>query len=640
MSARENGLGRGGAGGVLRRLRGSEDDGAALVVVVGSMLVLAMLAMTALAYTLSGQRFARYDQDYTAAMSAAQSGIDDFISRLDSIDTYGLAVDCTNQAWKGPMASSSNTCGWGPSTAAGWLPVTPGASGPRAAQFHYAVDASRKVTEGTVLLTVTGRQNGVYRTVQATVGMGGSTDYVYYTDFESADPTNVQAYPPSGTTKLACGAGTTAQAKYWYQGRSSDSCKEITFISTDTLDGDVFSNDTILSDRATFEEGFETAEPRCQNATANASTWNSNCLRSGSTATFGEQPRYATPKYLPDNTREFATNPGCHYFGATRVKFNADGTMTVWNKTSVNGGKAPVAIRRPGDATDPSCGTVAQLDASGGVTLPVPDEMVIFADTGATSANRQCHGGEIGGPSGRELPLGNYTGAAPTGRNQSYTYDTNMLEETKYCSRGNLYAEGILNGRVTLAAQESVIVTGDLVLAGGQTSASDDMLGLVASNSVEVFHPITTRVDSVERCLATNRWGTCTQYGYTWGSPSGETEVTGWPTRYRSPGESVNTPTSGVLIAGSIQTLQHSFLVQKYDKGTSRGRLQVYGSIAQRWRGIVGQNDNAGSHGYSKLYQYDKRLVYSRPPYFPTWANAQWTLRYSGEMSTPGEVRG
>jgi hypothetical protein len=631
--------------GVMRRLRGS-DDGAALVVVVGSMLVLAMLAMTALAYTMSGQRFARYDQDYSAAMSAAQSGVDDFRSRLDSVDTYGLTVDCANVAWKGAMAPASNTCGWTMSTRTGWQPVQAGATGPKDAYFHYSVDASRKQSEGIVDLVVTGRANGVYRTIEARVGMGGSTDYVYYTDFESADPTNIQAYDDTatGTDKVACGSrgGSESGALYWYQGRESAECMEIQFISTDVLNGAVFSNDTIYSTGATFSKTFETSDTRCNNATANRNTWAANCLRFGrnvsSSATFGtSQPRYAIPKYLPDNSVQFKTNPGCHYYGATRVIFQADGKMRVWNKRSVNNNIPPVAIAAPGATTVPDCGSLDALNADDGALLPVPDEMVIYTQSTPNGfANRQCFKDEIGGLSGSRLPIGNFTGAAATGRNQSYTYDTNMLEPNKFCGKGNLYAEGVLNGRVTVSAEQSVIVTGDLVLAGGQVLSSDDMLGLVATNSVEVFRPRQVQVSSVEQCIAYDNRGRCTRTGYSWGSPSGESSVSGWPKRYASPGQSV---TGGIMIAGSIQTLQHSFLVQKYNVGGNSGQLQVWGSIAQRWRGIVGQNGSTGMNGYSKLYMYDDRLVYSRPPYFPTWANAQWTLRYSGEITTPATVR-
>ena len=626
--------------GALRRLRGG-DDGAALVIVVGSMLVLAMLALTALSYSLSGQRFSRYDQDFSAAMTAAQSGIDDFISRMDRAPAYGTTPDCANAAWRGPI-TATNTCGWTATTAVGWQPVRPGSAGPRDASFHYAVDATNKGTQGTVVLTVTGRVNKVYRTVQATIGRGGSTDYVYYTNYESADPSNVQAYGTGGTQTPTCGAGDSSGAKYWYDGRNGLNCVEITFISGDTLNGAVFTNDTILSDGATFSKGVETGDTKCQSAGTTAASWNTSCLRSGSTANFnGIKPQYATPKYLDDNSAAFATNRGCHYYGATRVIFKQNGTMTVWNRTSVNGSRAPVAIAAPGMPGAPTCGTLSQLDSAAGATVAVPDEMVIYAANSGT-ANRQCYGGEIGGVSGQTLPVGTFAAAntvAPTAEGLSYAYDTNMIETTKYCGEGNVYAEGVLNGRVTIFAEQSVIATGDLVMAGGLNG--DDMLGLVATNSVEVFHPRQVTVTSERPCTNWNSsHSMCTRYGaLAWSNVSGESEVSGWPVRYKEPGATGNVPSSGIQVAGSIQTLQHSFLVQKYNVGPSDGTLLVNGSIAQQWRGIVGQN-NSGMHGYTKLYQYDTRLQYTRPPYFPTWANSQWSLRYSGEINTPAAVRG
>jgi type II secretory pathway pseudopilin PulG len=629
--------------GVLRKIRGTDDEGAALVVVVGSMLVLAMLAMTALAYTLNSQKFARYDQNYSAAMAAAQAGVDDFISRMDRDVLYGDALDCANDAWRGPT-SGANPCGWTTTTAAGWLPVEPGATAANDAHFHYSVDATDKRSKGSVLLTATGRVGDVYRTIQTTVGKGGSTDYVYYTDFESADPSNVQAYSPSGTTKTQCGAGGYSNAKYFWQGRSG--CQEITFINSDELDGAVFTNDSILSSGATFKAGVETANPNCRNAGAGASSWNDNCLRPGSTANFNLiKPQYAAPKYLDDNSAAFATNPGCHYYGATRVIFTADGKMTVWNKKSVNGNRAPVAIQPPG-GTAPLCGTVDELDQENGVTLNVPNEMVIYA-AGSGTANRQCYAEEIGGRSGARLPLGSYkdtTPASPTGSGQLYTFDVNMQETTKYCGQGNLYAEGILKGRVTLSAEQSIVVTGDLLTASNLAVGSTDMLGLVATNSVEVFRPRLATVSSDRECLKTSGSGSnkyCSSYGpWRWLSPTGDDAVSGWPVRYKAPTAASITPSSGIQIQGSIQTLQHSFLVQKYGSSGNSGTLQVRGSIAQRWRGAVGTGSGPGMTGYSKLYQYDTRLQLDRPPYFPTWANSQWSLRYSGEISTPANVRG
>jgi len=485
--------------------------------------------------------------------------------------------------------------------------------------------------------------NGVYRTVDSVVGKGGSTDYVYYTNYESADPANVQAYPPAGTTVAACGHG---DPKYWYTGRKDAHCSEIQFVSDDHLNGPVFSNDAVWSVGATFSAGFTTFNPTCVGLTPNPTSWN-KCLRTSSTADFNRIPPTLAEKpfLLDDTSASFAADPGCHYYGSTRIVFNSNGTMTVWNKKISNGGKAPKVITAAGLAT-PSCGTVDELDQPGGKTVPVPDEMVIYAAPAPTVAEpplvvavprRQCDAEQLGGPPGRTLPFGTYTLAtvpvpSSSTKDQSYTYDTNMIETTKFCAEGNLYAEGTVKGRVTLAAAQSVIVTGDLVLAGGRNGA--DMLGLVATNSVEVYHP-RSQTYSVQK-----RNSSCTSSSTTWhlcpaldgrGNPVGTVDVPGWPTRIADPSTGSPLPNPGIQIDGSIQTLQHSFLVQKYDEGSHLGTLDVFGSIAQQWRGIVGQPSGPG---YFKLYEYDHRLIYARPPYFPTWVNSKWGEHYSGEINT------
>jgi Tfp pilus assembly protein PilX len=621
--------------------RAHDDDGVALILVVGSMLILAMLAMTALAYTISSQKFARHSQDYSAAVTASQSGVEDFVSRLNRNDSYGQVVDCTNPAWAGPMPAASNPCSWGPGTAVGWSPVVPGDTNPLGAQFHYSVNSSTSTTTGTIVLTATGRVNGVYRTTETTVAKGSSADYVYYTNFESADPSNVQAY--TWTPPLACGGGSGTGALKWYAGRSAvpnpgnGGCVEIQFAAGDVLDGPVFSNDAILSNGASFEKGVLTANPPCRTITP--STW-INCLRTGSSSSTNFnliKPLIALPLYLPDNSSEFVTDPGCHYSGSTRVVFSSTGTvgkMTVWNGTAINPNAAPVAIPAWPGGPVPYCGTPATLQSAAGETMDVPNDMVIYAGP-QTGTTRQCRAGELGGPAGLKLPLGSYTGNIPTGPNLTYTVDTNMLETTKSCDKGNLYVEGTLKGRTTVAADQSVIVTADLVLAGGSTGT--DMLGLVATNSVEVMHPRLGTITSTKTNPSCN--SNCT---YKWGTTvTGEGETTGWKHRYSDPTTGSNNPVNGIQIAGSIQTLQHSFFVQKYNVGPVFGTLLVSGSIGQQWRGIVGTGDSNGNPvtGYLKLYQYDTRLKFTTPPYFPKWAGSQWKLSYSGEINTPTAVR-
>ena len=636
--------------GVLRRLRARDEEGVALVVVVGSMMVLAMFLMVGLAYAISSTRFSRLDQDYTGAMTAAQSGVEDYISRLNRDDNYGRSPDCSNLAMVNPT-----DC---PGQDYGWLPVSPGETDPAAAHFHYSVDTSRGYTEGTIMVTSTGRVNDVYRTVEVAVGKGGSTDYVYFTDFEDADPDNAIPYP-DGAPSRACGRDGAALANYFWEGRSG--CSEIQFGSGDVLDGRVHSNDAVLSVGGRFLQGIESAYPNCQNVVAGTrSTWN-RCLRSGSTftqsgssATFGVAPAYEDPLALEDNSAEFANFPGCHYYGATRIILRSNGTMTVWSKDSYFTG-AVLSVAPDGGAA-PSCGTGSALASTSGATVPVPSGMVVYVGPAPTSGTgavtrRMLYGGEIGGESGRTLPLGTYsaTYAAPQptsgnpspGHGTRYDVDINMTDAHKYRGEGNVYIQGVLNGQLTVAAAQSVIVTGDLVLAGGLNGG--DLLGLVATNSVEVMHPSLhtfewtncTRV-SGNSCNQRGTWAWRDLFGTATNPP------TFWPQRIVDPSTGANNPTTGIQITASIQALQHSFYVQEYDWGRSRaanGDLMVRGSIAQRWRGAVGTSGSSGT-GYDKDYSYDVRLRYTAPPYFPHWVNSAWSLRYSGEISTPEVLQG
>jgi Tfp pilus assembly protein PilX len=606
-----------------RRGGGEKDGGVALVLVVGTTMVMATLLVVGLAYVVSSTKSSRYDQDYTAAMTAAQSGVEDFIAHLNRSDDYGRTVDCSNDAMKTPAA-----CG----TPYGWASVVRGDTSDKAAEYHYKADASNAYTLGTINLVSTGRVNGIERTIEVAVAKAGSTDYVYYTDREDADPDNRYVYP-SGTTTM-CGRDGASLAAYWWSPGGRSGCTEIQFGTRDVLDGRVFSNDSILSKGGRFLQSVESANPDCSGVVAgNRNTW-SQCLRSGSTytatgasATFQVAPAYHTPYYLQDSSAAFATYPGCHYYGATRIIFNANGTMDVWSPSSDFTGAA-IAVAPPG-GTAPDCGSKAALSSTNGATgIAVPSDMVIYAAPAPTSgagavARTRINAGAIGGPAGHTLPVGTCTGAGPSNGSSTCTVDASMLDSRKYAGEGNLYVQGVVKGRVTLAAAQSVVVTGDVLLAGGPNGT--DVVGLVASNSVEVLHPWMQTYSAVR-----------SGWSYVWSSsPSGGAEYTGgtWPQRIVDPSRGSYYPSSGLQIAASIQALQHSFTVQRYGDGSPKGDLFVLGSIAQRWRGAVATSSGSTFvTGYAKDYRYDVRLRYTAPPYWPHWTSAQWSLRYSGEV--------
>jgi hypothetical protein len=375
-----------------------------------------------------------------------------------------------------------------------------------------------------------------------------------------------------------------------------------------------------------------------------------------------------------------STYPGCDYTGSTRIRFTGDGNMLVWSKNS---------------NVSSACGGSAPM----GVSVPVPNNEVIYVT--AASSSHQCAAGEIGDG----LPV---------------LGDTTMALADQACGLGNLYVEGSVKGRVTLAAENDLMISGDITLRGGLNGS--DMVGLVAGNSVEVMHPWldfdATSCPSGTSAMSTTwsrtpgTWiskgagGASPQPGQVWrgenwNSSSGTWVVTpgGWVTqptdwkgraelwqagyfqggswvsgkwvaksgnygddsstgwhlgasntywqgetwapKYDCQGESSSYPTEAkpgdLQIYASIQTLNHSFLVQNYNVGTDQGKLDVFGSIAQHYRGIVGQTQSSWQGttltGYLKNYNYDSRLVYSSPPYFPQWVDAKWSSGRVGEIA-------
>ena len=190
------------------RVRGENPDGGiAMIMVMGTIMVLTALLTAAMGYAMSVQPQARKDQDWNAALAAAQAGVDDYIARLNGSDIYwDKKNECAaqNPALQGP-AYPGNTCGYTAATPAGWQNVQNG--NPKAGQFHYDADSSILSSQGVVRLSSTGRVGKSSRTIQVNVSRGGPTSFLYYTDFEDADPGNTTAYGPSGADTNSCGQG-------------------------------------------------------------------------------------------------------------------------------------------------------------------------------------------------------------------------------------------------------------------------------------------------------------------------------------------------------------------------------------------------------------------------------------------------
>jgi hypothetical protein len=156
---------------------------------------------------------------------------------------------------------------------------------------------------------------------------------------------------------------------------------------------------------------------------------------------------------------------------------------------------------------------------------------------------------------------------------------------------GKVAVSGVLRGRVTLAADDRILIADDVTYASQGEGGCQDMLGFFGGSDVVVL----------DNALNTPQRNTTSD-------------------AYRS-----YDSTPDEFIQGVILTL-NTFNVENHSGGpngaercgtTSNGRgcLFLTGGIIQRTRGAVG---TTGGTGYVKRYAYDACAATNPPPYFPT----------------------
>ena len=159
---------------------------------------------------------------------------------------------------------------------------------------------------------------------------------------------------------------------------------------------------------------------------------------------------------------------------------------------------------------------------------------------------------------------------------------TSEMEKTTGC--GTVYVSGYYEKSLTIASEKDVIVNGNIYPKGttlGNAPTSANVLGLIANYYVRVYHPC-----------------------------SNNKNTSSWENPY---------------VYAAILATKHSWVVDNTSCGTVQGKLNVYGSIAQNYRGVVWRS-NGQAHGYEKHYVYDERLATDEPPYFLAPLKAGWKI--------------
>ncbi|HEY4152291.1 MAG TPA: hypothetical protein VGM38_03125 [Pseudolysinimonas sp.] len=576
---------------IATRLRRSDDSGYVLAVVIGLSLVMLLMVATTLTVTTSGEQKSSTDTDWNASLAAAYAGVEDYKSRIEndsSYARYGNPSDPYTAASTGitlPTGTSANPA-FNIASNQPWA-VVPGSGGK--AEFRYEIDNSNYGSTGVIQLRSTGKVGNQTRSVIADLKQNGFNDYVYYTNFEVQDPTI------SGES-ASCGN------YYWIRPAS---CQVIQFASGDVLRGKVHSNDRILVCGSDFKGAVTTASHTTPlyavNGGCSDATWEAG--KPVKTQSIDMPP---TNQTMPLETRNDlpaqVPHPGCMYTGPTSITLNSNGKITVispWTKYTNISATA-------GMSTNPAtCGTPGtgsnQLGSSAGATFTPPADNLLFVQNVPATSSDPNYWASSAKPSGFTCTTGTTNGRSKEGwkfgslayptSTTTTTTSTNWLGQTTTtttttnedppltstvsapaygCRNGDAYTSGTLQGHLTIATQNYIYIVGDLAYHNNQ----QDLLGLVAQNAVWIWNPMTS--------ISTS-------------GPSG-TAMLG----------------QNRTIYAAILSVAHTFQVQNYQIGGARGTLKVVGSIAQNFRGTVGQ----GSNGFLKDYGYDTRLTYTSPPKF------------------------
>lgn len=605
-----------------RRMR-RDDQGFALPTVFMLSIVMLILATTALTVAASGMIKTRTDQDWNAALAAAYAGVADYQARLSNdINYYRYGnknapyTIATGSAASVTDPSPSNDA-FGVGTTGTWasVPVAPG--DPTTTYYRYEIDNTDYLTTGVLHVRSTGRSNNVTRSVVADVKQSGFLNYLYFTDYEVQDPAynGYAAVDSNGTSvceRHAYDSPTrpTSEAPY--------GCGVIQFGPNDSFSGPVRSNDRLTICGATFKDSVISAAPAsslytkpsgCSNPTFAAPPVHQDAITMPPTNTqLKAETRNDTPTTVP--------SPGCLYTGPTQISFeivNGVGKMRVlspWTKFTNTGATA-------NDATNPAkCGTPGTgtngLGSTTGALLDVLDLNLIYVQAvpaaGSGDANAWPGVASQTITKDQTIPTNvacvNAVGGGtdtPAGWSYSYTSGGKKVYAARYpldkentpsgatslvhygCKAGDVYVEGTLDGRTSIAAENYIYVTGDLTYV----SRTDDLLGLIGQNAVFVWNPMD---DNTSLLGGTDR-----------------------------------------EIDAAILSVAHTFQVQNYDEGSSRGTLTVFGAIAQKYRGTVAKTSGSSIlSGYAKDYQYDRRLMAVSPPKFLSPASTTFeTTQYS-----------
>lgn len=651
-----------------RNARG--DHGFTMVTVLLAMMVLSLLSVGAYAASLGDLPVARKDQDRKRAYEAAQAGVDWYLSLLRANPDFwekcaaggpkaGLPLSLEGQGSGGHWITADATAPEAKFRVELMNGTKQGGAGGTPCDPNNA-DITAKDVKGQVWIRSTGVAGNKVRSVLAALQPNSDfLKYVLFTNWESQDPqlanaaVNWQPDPaPNGTI-----GGNVSQCDY--PGLTRDRgpyntnlglpvCVVTSYGPDDKLLGPVHTNDDGM--RMCGAQVGRTSQDNFEIASApSATNWNSRSdVRTYSDALlwlhyyclgFPNPTPVATVKapapvlqLPPSNVRllKLVQDLGGQALvlqGQTCVDFLADGRLQI-----VKNGEHAVWGTGAGTKTDPKD---VECDPLPGVTPEITNP-----------------------PASGLIYVKNATG-------QSCTPRVGHNSTTSYSSSpgcGDLAVKGTYGKSVTIAAENDIIITGDL------TRANDlSMLGLIGNGFIRIRRPMTEDPFRVANQEAEQEsygdeylwcglaWyqgptGDCNKQfilfgdwfkkNPSWGPATSPCKaISGSAGRMDAVDPSVFTPVQKVQAA--IISMRHTLIVDNLMCPPQFGNgIEFEGSIATYWAvQLWACTVNNYCAGYpTRTWKYDDRLKTQQPPHFiaPLNSDGRWTIsRRTEQVPTP-----
>lgn len=587
---------------LIRALRARDDErGVALAAVIGIGAVLLIVLSLVVATATSGAAKATNDTNYTKAIAAAYAGLSEYQGRLAADNAYvKYGVRTAFSATSAYTADPTNKA-FGVAKDGSWASVV----GSSDQFYRYEVDNSAYATTGKVRLRVTGKAGSTTRTIVVDLRGDGFVNYLYFTNYESQDPS---------LTGTGCTSKHRNEADW-----TTSSCEPVVFASGDTLDGPVRTNDVITACGAWFKSTVQDTGAAGFFYTSKSTQIDSTCKSAttfdgGDIKTVGTLPMPSTNANMKQEARtdipDKVTKPGCLYTGPTSITFLSGGKMRVvspWTKATQVQGDASGNATAAGPGNDALCGSTAALGGSG-ATIPVLPANLVYVQSVPSTSTDPNYWGPSATPTGtvngtvtagsrvfcQQNVKSGSTVSSDYGNGLGYPLSgefTGTRGDAGFygCRNGDAFVSGSFGGQMTVAAENFLYVTGNIVYQNGRNS--DDMLGLVGQKAVSIYNPVSCESYANLQRTACN------------------TGRTSYSTNLAA--------TSNIEVDAAIASNLGTFNVQNYQYGAGLGKLTIYGSIAQQFRGAVRSQYSTGLlTAYAKAYGYDARLRTSAPPKF------------------------